>query len=106
MKMENKKQPEPLHEKGARLGSHLSRELRQKLKHRSMRVRTGDKVKVMTGQFRNKTGAVERIDVRKAKVYVTGVELSRKDGRKVKYPVHPSNLVITELIEDKRRLSA
>jgi len=94
----------PLHVQNNLLGSHLSKELRQKLKHRSLRVRKGDKVKVMRGQHKGKSGTVDKIDTKRMKVYITGIEFAKKDGSKSMYPVHPSKLTIQELQSDKRRL--
>lgn len=96
----------PLHIRGQFLNSTLSKELRQKYETRNLRVRKGDKVKVMRGQFKGVTGNVEKVSVLKTKIYVTGVELIKKDGAKVKYPLDPSNLMITSLnLDDKRRLN-
>lgn len=96
----------PLHIKRGFLAAHLSKELRTKQKIRSMPLRTGDKVIVLRGQFRKKTGKVESVDLRRTKVYITGIESTKKDGSKASYPLHPSNLMITELdTSDKRRLS-
>jgi large subunit ribosomal protein L24 len=93
----------PLHIKGKMLAAHLSKELREKLKTRSLRVRVGDKVIVMTGQYRKKTGKVEAVDVHNHRVYITGIDRARKDGSKASYPFNPSNLLITEIVEDKKR---
>ena len=87
------------------LCSHLSKELRQKLKRRSLRVRKGDKAAVMRGQFKGKSGAVERVDTKRARVFIQGIDFTKKDGSKALYPVHPSKVMITELEgKDKRRL--
>lgn len=94
----------PLHVRSTLLGSHLSKDLRLKLKQRSLRVRKGDKVKVMRGQHKGKIGTVDRLNTKRMKVYVTGVEFIKKDGSKAMYPIHPSNLMIQELQTDKRRL--
>lgn len=95
----------PAHVRGSFLSSHLSPELRKKHNMRSLRIRKGDKVKVMTGQFKGKTGKVELVDSKKLKVFVTGIELVKKDGAKIQFGIHPSNLMITELeIADKKRL--
>jgi len=38
------------------------------------------------------------------RVFVSGVERSKKDGTKALLPLHPSNLIITELsLDDKLR---
>lgn len=94
----------PLHIKGKMLSAHLSKELREKHNKRSVRVRKGDKVKVMTGSFKGKTGTVERVDTQKLKVYVSKVEYTKKDGSKTMYPIHVSNIMITEFVTgDKLR---
>ncbi len=96
----------PLHVKRQFLAAHLSKELRGKHKTRSITVRTGDKVTVLRGQFRKKSGKVERVDIRESRLYITGVEQSKRDGSKAMYPIHPSNVIITELEStDKRRFT-
>jgi len=87
--------------------STLSKELRQKYKRRNFKLRKGDKVKIMRGQHKSKIGKVERINVKERKIYIQGIENIRKDGTKSICPIHPSNLMITELfIEDRKRKAA
>lgn len=94
----------PLHIKQKMIASHLSAELRKKHGKRSMQLRKGDKVKIMRGQYKGKTGAVIRIFTIDKKAAVEGIENIRKDGTKTPYLLEPSNLMITELnLEDKRR---
>jgi large subunit ribosomal protein L24 len=58
----------------------------------------------MRGQFRNKTGKIEEVSVKKTLVYVNGIEIAKRDGTKARYPISPSNLMITEInIDDKMR---
>lgn len=95
----------PVHVRSTLLGSNLSKTLRQKLKTRSLRVRKGDKVKVMRGQHKGKMGTVDRVDTKRMKVFITGIEFTKKDGSKSLYPVHPSKIMIQEIEgTDKRRL--
>ena len=95
----------PLHIKSKLLCSHLSPELRKKHGKRSMRVRKGDSVKIMAGNFKGKIGKVDRVNVKNAKVYITGIGLVKKDGSKTAYPIRPSKLMIQELnMSDKRRI--
>ncbi|MDD3175027.1 MAG: 50S ribosomal protein L24 [Candidatus Nanoarchaeia archaeon] len=95
----------PLHIKGEFLNAHLSKELRAKENVRSLRVRKGDKVKVLRGQFKSQSGVVEKVSVSKSKLYITGVALTKRDGSKSLYPIDPSNVMILELFkEDKKRL--
>jgi large subunit ribosomal protein L24 len=94
----------PLHIKRKFIRAHLSKDLRSKYDRRNFGLKKGDKVKIVRGQFRKKEGKVDRIDTKKERLYVTGVELVKKDGTKVPYPTKISNVIITELIlDDKMR---
>ena len=93
----------PLHIRGAFLGSHLAKDLREKYNTRTLRVRTGDEVKVMRGQYSGRTGKVERVDTIHSRVFVAGIDQPKRDGTKKQYPMQPSNLLITKVAEDKRR---
>lgn len=95
----------PKHIRGKFLHSHLSKELMKKHKKRSIRVRTGDKIKIMRGSFKGKTGKVERVNMKDLKIYLENVETLKKDGTKVKVGIDPSNILITELnLDDKKRI--
>ena len=84
--------------------AHLDKPLREKHKTRAVRVRKGDKVKVLRGTFKGKTGKVERVDVRYEKIFITGIEVPKRDGSKSLFPLRPSNIMITELnLDDKKR---
>lgn len=95
----------PLHIKGKFLHAHLSKELIKKFGIRSKRLRKGDKVIIMRGQFKKKKSSVDRLDIKKGNVYLTKIEVAKKDGTKVLFPINASNLVITELVtDDKKRM--
>ena len=94
----------PLHIKHKFLAAHLSKELKKKYGKRSLPVRKGDKVKIMTGQFRKHVGKILKVDLKKSKVHVEGADLIKKAGGKALYPIHASNLEILELnLDDKER---
>ena len=94
----------PLHIKQKFVHSHLSKELRKKYSKRSIGLRKGDKVKVMRGQFRKHEGKIENIDLKKTRVFVSGVETTKKEGTKKLTALNPSNLMVTELsLDDKFR---
>lgn len=96
----------PLHIKGSFLNVHLSKELRQKYGIRALRLRVGDKVTIMRGQFKKQEGKIEEIDVRKTLVFITKIEHTKKDGSKARYPLNPSNLLLTEIAtDDKKRVA-
>ena len=87
--------------------STLSKELREKYNRRNFKLKKGDKVKILRGQYKGRTGKIDRINIKERKIYIQGIENIRKDGTKAMYPIHPSNLMITELlIEDKKRKDA
>lgn len=97
----------PLHIKRKLMSVHLVKTLRDKYQKRNIPARKGDTVKIMTGQFRGKSGKVERVDLKHRKVYVENASLIKRDGSKKPYPIDPSNLMITDLIiEDKLRKKA
>ena len=95
----------PLHTKSKFLSVHLSKDLRKKYNTRNITLRKGDKVKILRGNFKGKTGKIDRIDLKKSKAYILGIEIIKKDGTKVSKPLNPSNLIINELnTDDKKRL--
>ena len=97
----------PKHIKSKLLAAHASKELRKQHGKRAITLRKGDKVKILRGQFKGKSGKVESVDTRTLKVYITGIEFVKKDGSKALYPLNPSNLMIEELMaEDKRRMKS
>ena len=64
----------------------------------------GDKVKVMTGQYKGKEAKVEAVDIHSGKIMLTGIEISKKDGSKARPMIHASNIMITEAkVDDKKR---
>ncbi len=96
----------PLHIKQKMLHVHLSPELRKKYGFRNVQVKKGDKVKVLRGQFAKKEGKVERVSLKREHVFVTGLEVVRKEGAKMATPLNPSNMMILELnLNDKKRKS-
>ncbi|MEA2036389.1 MAG: 50S ribosomal protein L24 [Nanoarchaeota archaeon] len=94
----------PLHIKQKFVSVHLTKELKKKYNTRSLGLKKGDKVKVLRGQFRKHAGNVERVDVKNTKVFLSGIEVTKKDGTKTTYGINPTNLIITELnLDDKIR---
>ena len=95
----------PLHIKQRFMNAHLSPELRKKHGKRSIELRVGDEVLVMRGQFKDKKAKVEKVFIKRSVVYLSKIELIKKDGTKTSYPLNPSNLMVTALnADDKRRL--
>ena len=94
----------PLHLRKKLISIHLSKDLIKKYGKRNMPTRKGDKVKILRGQFRKKDGKIERVDRKRNKIFVAGIELVKKDGSKALRPIDPSNVMIIELnLDDKKR---
>lgn len=97
----------PLHVKRKFLSANLSKELREKYNKRSFSLRKGDEVEAMRGEFKKKKGKINKIIVKKTKVYIDGVIRKKVDGSDISVYIHPTNLRITELdLTDKKRLKA
>ena len=82
----------------------LSKELRTKHKRRSISVRKGDRVRVLRGEFKKRTGKIEGVNTKKYRVFVEGIERTKRDGSKMKIGIPVSKVQITELnLDDKAR---
>jgi large subunit ribosomal protein L24 len=94
----------PLHVKQKILHVHLSPELRKKYGFRNVQIKKGDKVKILKGKFAKKEGKVEKVSLKREKVFVTGIEVIKKEGTKLPAPLTHSNLMIIDLdLSDKKR---
>ena len=94
-----------LHQRKRLVSAHLSKELRDSLKKRSLAVRKGDTVKIMRGKYRGKTGKVVKVDLRKAKVYIEKLARKKVDGTEVLIPFNASNLMIVGIDRsDEKRI--
>lgn len=94
----------PAHARGKYLSASLSKELRDKVGTRTLPIRSGDKVRVLRGDFKGHEGEVLTVDYGSYKVTIEEVTLSKPDGTSTFLPVDPSNLVIidADLKDDKR----
>lgn len=82
----------------------LSKELRTKHKRRSVNVRKGDRVRVLRGEFKKKTGKIEGVNTKKYRVFVEGIGRTKRDGSKMKIGIPVSKVQIVELnLDDKAR---
>ncbi len=96
----------PYHLLSSQLMVHLSRELREKHGVRSLRVRVGDKVRILRGTHKGKEGVVEHVDVRNARIHVSKIAHAKREGGSSPYPLRPSNCMLVQLVDDKRRFAA
>jgi large subunit ribosomal protein L24 len=97
----------PLHLKRKFLSVNLAKELREKHNRRNIEVRKGDKVKIMRGANRGKSGKVTDVKTKMLKIYIEGMQKKKTDGSKVSIPFRASNLQIIELnLDDKKRIKS
>jgi LSU ribosomal protein L24P len=94
----------PLHLRHKLASAHLSRELRDKLGIRSLPVVVGDRVMIMKGDHKGKTGKVAEVDLKGLWVKVEGITRKKADGTEVLVKFRPWNLLILDLnLKDKWR---
>tara|TARA_Y100000310_G_C20560224_1_gene752688 strand:+ start:560 stop:1036 length:477 start_codon:yes stop_codon:yes gene_type:complete len=95
----------PLHLRHKFLSVNLAKDLRTKYSKRNIPIVKGDKVKIMKGEFKSKTGKISIVSNYKLKVAIEGIQKTKKDGTKVNVYFDPSNIQIQELnLEDQKRL--
>jgi len=79
----------------------LSKPLRKSEKKRNTTVRTGDKVKIMRGSNKGKSGKVVSLNRKRGFVYIENISRKKADGKEVQLPFRASNLMIIELTEKR-----
>ncbi|MET1159408.1 MAG: 50S ribosomal protein L24 [Thermoprotei archaeon] len=94
----------PLHKLRKLFNAPLSKELREKYGVKRLPVRVGDVVKIMRGDWKGHEGKVVKVDTKRVRIYVEGVQIKKADGTPVYYPIHPSKVMIIKLdLSDKWR---
>ncbi len=68
-------------------------------------IRKGDVVKVLRGNYKGKSGKVERVSYTQAKIFIKDIKQTNSKGQDKLIPFNASNLMIVELIlEDNKRI--
>lgn len=59
----------------------------------------------MRGQFAGHEGRVLEVDMKKCRITVDGVTITKADGTEVAVPIHPSNVMIVDFgeVDDVRK---
>ncbi len=96
----------PLHSRRNMLKCRLDEFLQEEYGIRSMRIKKGDLVRIMRGQFRDTEGKVIAVDYRNIRVHLENATVTRADGKEAQIPMHPSNLMLVklELDDDRKRI--
>jgi len=94
----------PLHIRKKFVSVNLSKEIRKKYGKRNIPIRKGDTAKIMRGKFRDKKGKVLKVDLKKSRIIIEGIQVRKQDGSNVSVALRPSKLQIIELnLDDKSR---
>lgn len=95
----------PLHTRQRMVSSHLSPDLKKAYGKRSLPLRRGDEVLVITGEHSGRKSKVERIDLKSMKALLVDIKRKKATGQEVHIPLDPSNLMIVNAdTSDKRRM--
>ncbi|MBW3013128.1 50S ribosomal protein L24 [Candidatus Woesearchaeota archaeon] len=95
----------PIHIRNKFMGCHLAKELADKHKRKTLPLRVGDRLRIMRVKFKKNDAKVERIDVKRNKIFLEKIRLTKKDGSETAVPLNPSNLMIISLnMDDKLRM--
>jgi large subunit ribosomal protein L24 len=94
----------PKHRQRRRLSARLSDDLTSRHRVRRVSLRTGDRVRIMRGEFAGLEGKVERVEYSTGRIFVEGMTREKTAGVSSKLPVHSSKVLVTELnLSDKWR---
>ncbi|MEM3361857.1 MAG: 50S ribosomal protein L24 [Candidatus Anstonellaceae archaeon] len=88
----------PLHIRKKFLKVRLAKELAQKVGKRSLTIKKGDKVKIIKGKFKGKTGSVIEVDYKKLRLFVEGITIKNSRGVEKLFPLRPAAVRLIEKI--------
>ncbi len=93
----------PLHLKKKLVSVNLSKPLRKEQGKRNIQIKKGDKVKIMRGKYKGKTGKIMEVNLKYSKVYIENIQVTKMDNSKANVPLRSSNLQIIELAERSKQ---
>ena len=84
----------PLHLARGFVSAHLSKELREKMKKRSVVLKKGFMVKILRGAKKGASAKVVKVNLSKRKVFLEGIIKKKNSGKEVLLPFDSSNLMV------------
>lgn len=94
----------PLHIRRKHMSAHLSPELRNSKGVNSLPVRKGDTIQIVRGDNVGFEGKINRVDMKRYRIYIEGLTREKVDGTNIFISVHPSKVIIKKLkLDDKWR---
>lgn len=85
------------------MNAHLSSELREELKTRSLPLRPGDTVRVVRGKNKGLVKKVLKVSLKKNQVQIEGIKTTKTDSTEIFHWIEPSNLIITQISQRGER---
>jgi len=96
----------PTHRRSRSVGANLSPDLRTQYGVRSIRVKEGDSVKVMRGEYKGIEGKVNKVHTDSGRLAIEGIQREKVRGGNVPVLVHASKVMVVGLnLGDKWRQS-
>jgi large subunit ribosomal protein L24 len=94
----------PAHRRSRNIGANLSPVLRTQYGIRSIRVKQGDTVKVMRGEYKGIEGKVNKVHTEEGALRIEGIQREKSKGGNVPVFVHASKVMVVSLsLDDKWR---
>src|ERR687889_2240731 len=94
----------PKHVRDAMICSSLADNLREQYTRKSVRVKKGDNVRVMRGEYSGIEGKIEKVNTQRGTLAIEGIQREKVRGGNVKVHIHASNVKIIGLnLDDKKR---
>lgn len=94
----------PLHIRQKNMAAPLSPELRSSKGVKSLPVRKGDTIQIVRGDNIGFEGKINRLDLKRYRIFIEGLTREKVDGTNIFISVHPSKVVIKKLkLDDKWR---
>jgi len=92
------------HVRDAMICSSLADNLREQYARKSVRVKKGDNVRVMRGEYSGIEGKIEKVNTHRGTLAIEGVQREKVRGGNVKVQIHASNVQVIGLnLDDKLR---
>ncbi len=83
----------------------LDKPLAKTTNKKRMTIRKGDTVKILRGNYKGKSGKVEKVSYTHAKIYIKDIKQTNSRSQENMIPFNASNLIITELVlNDNKRI--
>ncbi len=94
----------PAHRRSRSIGANLSPELRTQYGIRSIRVREGDSVRVMRGEYKGIEGKINKVHTKEGRLAIEGIQREKVKGGNIPVLIHASKVMVVGLnLNDKWR---